>query len=52
MSSEALLVPVAQREVDFYGDRIIAVEVLEAEGPVVYVPVRHICEFLGLNWRS
>ncbi len=46
------LVPVEQREVDFHGDRIVAVlvEVEGQAGPAVYVPVRPLCNYLGLAW--
>jgi len=43
-----------QREIDFYGDQIVAA-LVPGEGqqqPVIYVPVRPICEYLGLDWSS
>ena len=43
------LVPIEQREVDFYGDDIPAVII---EGGEVYVPVRPICHFLGVQWAA
>lgn len=46
------LVPVQQRQVDFYGDEIVAVVVDEGEQPQVYVPLRPIVEYLGLNWSG
>lgn len=47
------LVPLEEREVDFYGDRIVAVEVIGESGePDIYIPVRPLCEFLGLNWSA
>lgn len=48
------LVPVEQRAVEFHGDRIVAV-LVPVEGqaePAIYVPVRPVCDFLGLNWSG
>ena len=46
------LVPVDQRDIDFYGDVITAVMV-EVDGrQVVYVPVRPICDYLGVSWQG
>lgn len=47
MSDEIALVPVEQKEVEFYGDLLIAVRA--PSGPV-YVPVRPICDLLGVNF--
>ena len=46
---EPALVPVREQRVDFYGDTLLA-----AEGPDarIYVPVRLLCEYLGLDWAS
>ncbi len=43
------LVPVRQETVNFYGDLIVAAEGPEAE---VYVPLRPICDALGLAWAA
>ncbi len=43
------LIPIEQREIDFYGDDILAVII---EGGAVYVPVRPICDFLGVDWSA
>ena len=43
------LAVVEQREVEFYGDTIIAVR---AKGGDVYVPLRPICDLLGVNWSA
>jgi len=40
------LIPAEQRSVDFYGDELVAV--LVEEEP--YVPIRPICDYLGLSW--
>lgn len=48
------LVPVEEKHVDFYGDELTAalVQEQEASTPQVYVPIRPICEHLGLAWPS
>lgn len=46
------LVPVQQRQVDFYGDEIMAVVIDEGEQPQVYVPLRPIVEYLGMSWSG
>lgn len=52
MSEENALVPVEQRTIDFYGDEIIAVLVKEDRRHQVYVPIRSICDYLGLSWAG
>jgi len=47
MSEEKALVPVEQKQVTFYGDELTAVL---AEDGTVYVPIRPICDSLGLDW--
>jgi hypothetical protein len=49
MSDEKALVPVEQKQVEFYGDELTAVLV---ENGVVYVPIRPICDYLGVDWSS
>lgn len=51
-STSMALIPVQQREVDFYGDQIIAVEIEEGGQSQVYIPLRPIVEYLGLNWSG
>ena len=54
MSNEGdkALVPVEQRDIDFYGDVITAVMV-EVDGrQVVYIPIRPICDYLGVSWQG
>ena len=46
---EKALVPIEQREVAFYDDEIPAVIV---EGGEVYVALRPIADFLGVNWSA
>lgn len=43
------LKPIEQRSIRFYGDEIIAVRVQDG---TVYVPVRPICELIGVNWAA
>lgn len=43
------IVPVRQQVVDFYGDAIIAGQ---AADTTIYVPIRPICDALGLNWSG
>lgn len=50
MSEESsALIPVEQKEVVFYDDEIIAVQV---EDSTVYVPLRPICDLLGIQWSA
>lgn len=54
MSTTTALMPLEQKTVDFYNDTVVAV-LLPVENqphPQIYVPVRPICEHLGLNWPS
>jgi hypothetical protein len=46
------LVPVEQKVVEFYGDELTAV-LVDVEGhAVIYVPVRPICDYLGVDWSG
>lgn len=40
------LVPVEQRSIDFYGDELIA---MRAEDGTIWVPIRHLCDALGVD---
>jgi len=52
MSEEKALVPVEQKEIEFYNDEIVAV-LVELDGQrQVHVPVRPICDYLGLSWAG
>jgi len=53
-SSALALVPIEQREVEFYEDLIVAVlvHVEGQEEPAIYVPVRAICDYLGVDWSA
>ncbi len=48
----APIVPIEQRAVDFYGDIVYAALLDIAGEEHIYVPLRPICEGLGLDWRS
>ncbi|MCI0731534.1 MAG: hypothetical protein L0332_33065 [Chloroflexi bacterium] len=52
MSDDKALAPVEQREVEFYGDEVTAVLVDVAGRRQVFVPVRPICDFLGVSWTG
>lgn len=47
MAESKTLVPVDQKEVEFYGDAIMAVRLAEGS---VYIPVKPICDLLGVDW--
>ena len=46
------LTVIEQRTVTFYEDEIPAVLVEDAEEPAVFVPLRPICDFLGVAWPA
>lgn len=46
------LVPSEVRAVDFYGDEITGALVGAGDEATIYVPVRPICDYLGLSWGS
>lgn len=53
MSQSKSLAPVEQRQVLFYEDELTAVLVDEEDrGRVIYVPVRPICDVLGVTWQG
>ena len=52
MSAEQALVPIEQKTVNFQGDDITAVLVETEEDEQVFVPVRPICDFLGVSWTG
>ncbi len=43
------LVPMRQEIIDFYGDQIIATQTTDAQ---IYVPVRLLCDNLGMSWAG
>ncbi len=52
MTDAESLIPLEERTVDFYGDALVAVLVRVHEQPEIYVPLRPICDYLGLNWSG
>jgi hypothetical protein len=50
--SDKALIPSEQKTVFFYEDEITAVVVDEGAERVVYVPLRPICDYLGLDWSA
>ena len=52
MSEERALIPVEERIVDFYGDKISAVLVDVDDQQQVFVPLRPICDYLGVAWSG
>ncbi len=48
-AEERALVPLEELSVDFYGDEVITV-IVDVDGKeLVYIPIRPICEYLGLS---
>ncbi len=52
MADSSSLIPVEEQVIDFYGDPIIAVLVAGDPQPEIYVPIRPLCEYLGLAWSG
>ena len=52
MAKGKALVPVEQKQVLFYQDEITAVLVGKGQQKQVYIPIRPICDFLGLSWTG
>ena len=52
MSKSNALVPIEQKTVLFYNDEITAVLVTEHNHKIIYVPIKPICERLGVTWPS
>lgn len=50
--ADKALVPVEQKQVLFYDDEITAVLVQVDDEQQVYIPLRPICEYLGLDWSA
>lgn len=49
---EKALIPIRQETVFFYEDEITAVVVDEHSHREVYVPLRPICELIGVDWSA
>jgi len=52
MQDEKALVPVEERKVSFYGDEITAVLIKIHGVSKVYIPIRQLCDFFGLDWSA
>ncbi len=52
MTQDQALIPVEQKSVDFYGDEITAVLIEENDRQQILVPVRPICDYLGIDWSA
>lgn len=52
MPDQAALQPIEQKTILFYEDEIVAVVVDESGRQQIYVPLRPICDYLGLDWPS
>ncbi len=52
MTDTPVLTPLEERTVDFYGDAIMAFALDIAGGREIYVPLRPLCEYLGLSWNA
>ena len=52
MSDENALVPVEERTVIFYDDELTAVLVHTADEDQVFVPLRPLCDHLGVSWSA
>jgi len=49
---EDVLIPIDEQNVDFYGDEITAVLVSIENNTQMYIPLRPICDYLGLSWSG
>lgn len=52
MSDKNILIPIEQKLIDFYDDEITAVLVEVDDRQQVYIPIRPICDYLGLSWSG
>jgi hypothetical protein len=52
MTDHPTLEPIEERLIDFYGDDVAAVLVPTSAEPQVYVPLRPICDYLGVAWSG
>lgn len=52
MTDQPILEPIDERHIDFYGDDVTAVLVPAEAEPQVFVPLRPICDYLGLSWSG
>jgi hypothetical protein len=52
MTQSTALIQISERIVDFYGDPIHGFIVSGEEQPTIYIPLRPICGYLGLDWSA
>lgn len=52
MNKPQPLAPIDQRVIDFYGDEVLGVLIEQAGERRIYVPIRPICRYLGLDWSG
>jgi len=52
MSDEQALTTLDERHIDFYGDQVSAVLIEEHGQRQVYIPIRPIATYLGLDWSA
>ncbi len=52
MSDKNILIPVEQKLIDFYDDEITAFLVEIDNRQQIYIPIRPICDYLGLSWSG
>lgn len=50
--SDKVLVPISQKTVGFYDDEITTIIIDDDQGHEVYVPLRPLCEYLGVSWNG
>ena len=51
MNNKALQ-PIEQKMVLFYDDEITAVLIQDGDQDKIYIPIRPICNYLGVNWSG
>lgn len=52
MSDGVAIIPADQKQIIFYGDEITAVLINDHGQAQVYIPIRPICETLGVDWSA
>lgn len=52
MEKETALIPIEERTINFYDDEITTTLVSVENQRLIYVPLRPICDYLGLTWSG
>ena len=52
MASKNVFVPIDEQDVDFYGDKLTTALVKIENHFQMYVPLRPVCDYLGLSWSG